>query len=59
MDEGVSARDEKNANKIGSEDSLNSVEIDSSSEDIFGIVIRFKFNKISLLVYSSIDRNIR
>jgi hypothetical protein len=58
MDEGIPARDEKDANKTGSGDSLDSVEVGSSSKDIFSIIVGLKSNKTSLLVYSSIDRDI-
>jgi hypothetical protein len=58
VDEGIPARDEEDADKIGSKDDLDSIEIDLSSKDKFNIVVGLEFNKTSLLVYSSIDRGI-
>jgi hypothetical protein len=59
MDEGVPARDDEGINKIGFGDSLSSVEVGLSSKGKSSIIIGLKSDKISLLVYSFIDRDIK
>jgi hypothetical protein len=58
MDEGIPARDDEGTNKIDSRDNLSSVEVDLNSEGKSNITIGLKSNKISLLIYSFIDRGI-